>query len=138
MSFIRVWRDLRARAFELSAVTNSSIAYADRPGLERQLGRGERARVALEHEDLTSSRIDDRQRTGRAGRECFQRRDTADGEVERQRETSRGREPDTDSGEAARADTDGERVDFVSTCSPTAQESVDVFEQRHCARDPLA
>ena len=128
----------RISRFELRAVTDGSVAYADRPGHEPQLGRGEYTGVALEHEDLASSRIDDRQRAWRAGRKCFQGRDTGGRDVERQRQTSRGREPDAHSGEAARADTHGERVDLVSMCSATTQESVDVFEQRHGVRDPLA
>ena len=122
-----------------SVATSALVADARRPRIEPQLVRGQHCRgVVDEREYLSATRVNDRQCAGRASGQRVERRDTGRRDAERQREPARGRESDADAREAARPNADRERLDVPGMHPGLPEQRVEVLEQGHGPRRPLA
>ena len=135
MALVGVRRDLGAGCLEHLAVADGAAADVDSSRLDGEVGRGDHPAW---NEDLAAPRIDDGHCSRRAGRQRVERRDTGRRDAERQREPARGREADADAREAARPDAHREPLDVPGMHPGLPEQRVDVLEQGHGPRRPLA
>src|SRR3954453_9040047 len=138
MALVVVRGDDRTALLEQRAVACRAIADAQGALLQREILRPDDAwGAADEGEDLAPFRVDDRDPFGRAGRKRCEGRDAGARNVERERKAARDREPDADTREAARAETDREPVEVGRVRTGLAQQRVNVLEQHLRPRDAL-
>src|SRR6478672_13491376 len=113
MPLVSIRRDLGSGSFEQGAVADGAAPDADRPVRDLELFRIEHSRLILQHEDLAAPGIDDRQGSGGAGGERVECRDAGRRNAQGERQATRGRETDANTGEAARPDADREGFDLT-------------------------
>ena len=133
VALVTVGRDRGSFPLERGAIPNRAVADADSPGLELQVARREHARLRLQDEHLFSPSVDDRNRPRGTGRKGVERRDSGHGNLQSEREPTRGGEADPQPREAARPRADREPLDVSGPSTSLAQESIDVLQDRHGA-----
>ena len=139
MAFVIVGRNLGAARLQHGAVAERAVADADGPGLELELLRLPDRRLGpVEDEDLAPARIDDRQRTRRAGGQRAEGRNAGDRDVERERQPARRGEPESQAGEAARPGPDYEPRQIALLGPGFAQQLVNVLEHADGPGDPFS
>ena len=135
MALVTVGRHLGAALLEHRAVTKGAVADAEaRLDLLRRADHG---LAVAQREDLAAACVDHGHRARRAGGERVQGRDTRHLQVERERQATRGGEPESQAGEAAGAGPDRERGQVARSAAGLAQQLVGVLEHRDGAGDAL-
>ena len=124
---------------DLPAVAHRAVADVGSPPLDREVGRGEAARLAAdEREDLAPLRVDHRNGPRGACGQGVQRRDTGDGDAQGDGEGPRGDEAHAQPRVAAGPGADDDPVDVARVEAGLLQELLGVLQHPHGSGSSLA